>query len=199
MNKQIFAGIIIVVVIAAGVIGYMIGTSSIGGVLGGDASLRAKLEEVKKMFPTMPDSNFISGQVKSVSGNVIILNTPTSNPFDESPVIREITVTSATKIVKNENKSPETIQKEQEAYQKKMASFKPGSTDTLATPPMPFIEKEISVSDIKEGDQINVEAETQIRMVEKFEAVKITVQFSPIAPASPASAPVTVPPASSKP
>ena len=190
MSKQVIAGVVIVVAIVAGVIGYMIGASVSGGALvGGDAALRAKLEEVKKMFPPLPDSNFVFGQVKSVSGSVITLSTPTTNPFDESPKVREVTVTGSTKIVKNENKSPETMQKELEAYQKKMSAWKPGSTDTPPAPPEPFVEQEISLSDIKADDQISVEANSPIRMVEKFEAVKITLQMT----AATAPAPIVAP------
>ena len=179
MNKQQIIGIIIVVALVAGGAGYMMGRG--GGVpaLGGlSSSDQAKFDAAKKMFPPPPDSNFIYGQAKSVSGNVITLNTPISNPFDESPTVRQVTVTSSTKIVKNENKSVATMQQEQQAYQKKISSWKPSSTDTPPTLPMPFTEKEISISDIKAGDQLSIEAVTQIRMLEKFDATKITVQMS---------------------
>ena len=199
MNKEQVSAVVIVVALVAGYVGYMVGVSSKGGVSNSnsDSALQAKLDEVKKMFPPMPDSNFVYGQVKSVNGNVITLSTPPSNPFDESPATRQITVDSSTKIVKNENKSSEIIQGEQEAYQKKMSAWKPGSTDTPPTPPMPFIEKKVSVSEIKEGDQLSVEAATKIRMQEKFTAIKIVVQTSmaPIPPST-ATANSTPPPAS---
>lgn len=195
MNKQKIVGMMIGVIVLAGGIGYMVGRG--GGVpsLGGlSTSDQAKLEAAKKMFPPMPDSNFVFGQVKSVSGKVITLSTPTNNPFDESPTERQVTVTSATKIVKNEFKSPETMQKEQEAYTKKMSSWKPGSTtEAPPTPPMPFVEKQVSISDIKVGDQINVEAANKIRFVEKFDATKISIQFSAAPAPAPAPVPVPVP------
>jgi len=196
MDKQKIVGMMIGVIVLAGGIGYMIGISSKSGVLGSsDSALQAKLDEVKKMFPVMPDSNFVYGQVKSVSGNVITLNTPKTNPFDESPTVRQVTVTSATKIIRNENKSPATVQAEQKAYMDKMSTWKPGSTGTLPIPPTPFTEKNISISDIKVGDQLNVEAATKIRMLEKFTAVKINVQMSASAPAPIALPAATVPPA----
>jgi hypothetical protein len=107
-----------------------------------------------------------------------------------------VTVTSATKIIRNENKSPATVQAEQKAYMDKMSTWKPGSTGTLPIPPTPFTEKNISISDIKVGDQLNVEAATPIRMLEKFTAVKINVQMSYAAVPPPIAPPAaTVPPA----
>lgn len=197
IDKKKMVSMLVVVALVAGFVGYMLGSGSKGGSLGLGGGLstsdKEKLEEVKKMFPQMPDSNYISGQVKSVSGKTITLNTPKSNPFDEAPTVRQVSVTSKTKIVRNENRSPEVVQKEQEAYQKKMASWKPGSSETPPTPPMYSVEKEISISDIKANDQISIEAATQVRMLEKFEAVKIIVQMSAALPPPPASTPLSTP------
>lgn len=193
MDKQLIT-LIIVVAIVAGSIGYVLGTSTTGGgIIGiGDSSLEAKLDEVKKMFPPTPDSNTVYGQVKSVEGEFIVLDTPPSNPFDESPKARQVTVTDATKIVRMENKDMETIQKEQEDFQKKISSWKPDTADSPPTPPVPFIEKEISLSDIKVGDQLNVEASTLIRMKAEFTATKILVQtMASISAPTPTTSPIT--------
>lgn len=192
MDSKKFLWTIVVVAILAGGVGYAFGSTG-GGVLGGDW---AKLEEVKKMFPQMPDTNLISGQVKAVGDDTLTLSTPRTNPFDESPVSRQVVVTEDTKIIKNVNKSAAEMKKEQEAYQKKMSEWKPGGTSTPPTPPMPFVEETISLSDIKENDQISVEAATQIRMSEKFEAVKIMVQMSTPSAMAPVSVPVPPSPAS---
>lgn len=181
MNKQQITRIIIVVALVAGVLGYVIGAGSSGRMsfLGGFGAGN---------LPSMPDSNSISGGVKSIQGNIITLSTPSGNPRDEAPKERQVTVTSATEITKLENKSAETIKKEQEDYGKKMASWKPGSGVPPVQPSL-SVEKKISVSDIKAGDLVNVLAAILIRLEEKFEATKITVVSSAAAlPPAPAPA-----------
>ncbi|MFH0891021.1 MAG: hypothetical protein V1856_03240 [Candidatus Liptonbacteria bacterium] len=188
MEKQVFIGILILIAAAAGILGYV--TADSGGPQGADCSaLQAKLEEVKKMFPPLPDSSFISGKVESVSGNTITLNTPKGNPFDEAPALRQVAVTADTKIVKNEPKPIEVFQREQEAYQRKLSALKTDPSQPMPIPPSQSTEKDVPLSDIKQGDQLNVEAATPIRLAEKFEATKIYIQFSAV----PVSAPAPVP------
>src|SRR3989338_1161050 len=116
MSKQQITGIIIVVALVSGGLGYAIGAGSNGGTFGQQGP------GVTNVVPPMPDTNFIAGEVKAVNGNVITLNTPTAGPTDKSPKEREVTVTSDTKIIKQEEKSRETITKEQETYAKKTAA-----------------------------------------------------------------------------
>lgn len=196
MDKKVFIGTVVVVAVVAGLGGYLsAGRISVPGVAGGCDKLQAKLDEVKKILPVPPDTNFVSGQVEAVNGNVITLKTQNVNPFDESPRVRQVTVTDATKIIKNESKQPDVFQKEQEAYQKKMSAWKPGSADTLPVPPVSYTEKEISLSDIKPGDQLNVEAANKVGMVANFEAMKVTQLYSaPAGVRAPAASPASVPP-----
>lgn len=189
MNKPLIATILII-----GFVGYILGArfGSKTTIIGGDATLQAKLEEVKKLFPAIPDSSFVEGKVKSVNGNEVTLDTPGRHPFDESPTTRKIQITSSTKIVKNEIKSSEVYKNDIDAYNKKLSTWKPGSSSLPPTPPTNFTEKEISVSEIKEGMEVSVEADSLIRMVESFEATKIVVQVS-TAVAPDASVPPVVP------
>ncbi len=190
MNKPLIVTILII-----GFVGYIIGAkygnkTMIGGL---DSVSQEKLEKVEKMFPPIPDSNFVTGSVVSLDGQVITLNTPPVNPLDESPQTRKVTVTDNTKIIKREMKSSETIKKEQDAYQKKVSTRKSGSADPLPISPEPFVEKELAVLDLMVGDHLNIEAATQIRMLEKFEAVKIIVEFSAADSPSPTITPLSVP------
>ncbi len=190
MNKPLIVTILII-----GFVGYIIGAkygnkTMIGGL---DSVSQEKLEKVEKMFPPIPDSNFITGSVVSLDGQVITLNTPPANPLDESPQTRKVTVANNTKIIKREMKSPETIKKEQDVYQKKVSMQKPGSSDPLPISPEPFIEKELAIVDLMVGDHLNIEAATQIRMLEKFEAIKIIVEFSASNAPFPVVTPLPVP------
>src|SRR3989344_3241600 len=99
MGKQQFTGIIIVVALVAGGLGYIMGSN--GGALSGN------MAPGENVFPSMPDSDTISGQVKQVDGTVITLDTPSpaGDPRDKFPQVRQITVTPATQIIKNEAKS----------------------------------------------------------------------------------------------
>jgi hypothetical protein len=173
MNKPLVASLILV-----GALGYFAG-SRYGGrnsVVTKDQKMQNSLEEVRKTFPQLPDSNSITGQVESVNDNVIKLSTPALNPFDESPSVRKVVVTKSTKIIKSESKSAETIKKEQADYQKNISVWKPGSSEPAPLPPANFVKKEIFISDIKNGDRLIVEAVDSIRMVEEFTATSIEVQ-----------------------
>lgn len=191
MDKQKIMLIVLVVAVVAGGAGYLLGTSFSG------SADRAKLEQVKKMFPTMPDSNSLLGEVKSVSGNVITLKALFRSPFDESPEVKQATVTSNTKIVKKESKSADVLKQEQIDFTKKLSAWKPSSVEAMPILPLPYTEKAIAISDLKVGDQISIEATTKIGMSAKFEAKKIIVQMGSLLPnpasvVVPASNPVPV-------
>lgn len=175
MNKQLIIGVLI-----AGLVGYFLGASF--GLGGSNKGLNNMTGDTP--LPTMPDSNFISGQVKSIEDNILFVHTPRVNSSDQMPEERQVTVGISTKLIKMERKTEEVIQKELQEYQKKIAEMKPGSTEPLPGLPVIYFEKEISLDDIKPGDFLSIEAESGIRMLEKFSATKITVQEN-IAPITP--------------
>lgn len=177
MNKPLVLSLILV-----GALGYFMGSyfGFSGSKSIADKKLLSNLEEIKKTFPQPADSNIISGQVEFVGDNFVRLSTPASNPFDEAPNLREVIVAKSTTIVRSESKPIEVIKKEQADYQKKILTWKPGSSTAEPVLPTNFIEKEISISDIKIGDRLVVEADSQIRMVKEFIALKITVQATVI-------------------
>ena len=149
-----------------------------------NAKLMSKLEKVKKYFPSVSEMKSVYGTVKDINGNVSKIETgESSNPFEELPTIREVTVTHSTKIVKQEQKSPAEFQKEMEAFQKKMQQNLNG-TISDAVPPATFTEKEIKASDIKVNDMITVESSTNIKTSAEIEAAKIIVSSNNLPPSS---------------
>jgi hypothetical protein len=168
-NNNLVVGIV-VALIAGGIVGY----ASAG------YQYSAQIEKAKKAFPTQPEMQVVSGTIKTVSGDTITLETqPSANPFENLPTTRQVKVTSETKIVKNEPKDPEVFQDEMDAYQKAVSESapKPGepAPSNLPTPPEPFIEMELEISDLKAGDMITVDAGKDIKTATNFDAVKITL------------------------
>lgn len=153
--------------VAGGVVGY----------ISAGYQYSAQLNKVKSMFPATTAISFVSGTVKSVSGNVITMQTPSSgNPFEDLPTVRQVTVTSGTKIVRNEPKDPKVYQKEVAAYQAAVQKMKPIQTAaTTPAMPQPFTETALKISDLKAGDVLMVDAGKDIKTRTSFDAVKITV------------------------
>lgn len=191
MSKNItLLGIALALVVGAAV-GYFVAGSRYS----------AQLERAKKALPTTPFVNVISGKVKSVSGNVVTVTvSPSPNPFDEWPTTRQVVVTKSAKIVKQEQKDPKVFQTEFAQYQQEaQKGIKPGTAPP--TLPLPYVEKEISISDLKAGDTISVDAGKDVKTAASFDAVKITVTGiaapTPTAVAGPAvsipTAPAPVP------
>lgn len=170
------------------IVGYMVGVGQTGQSNPEVARLQAQIDEAKKMFPPMPEMRSISGKVLSISGSTVTIESMASvNPFETLPKERTITVTSTTKLISMEQKDQASFQKEMEAFSKQMSSVKPGSAQSAPImPPMPFSEKSISLSDIKVGEMINVEADENIKEKASFTAIKITATPAPVMPTQPA-------------
>lgn len=165
---------------------WLAGALAVGGVLGyAGASYQysTQLDKAKAVFPSLPTMTIVSGSITSVSGNTITLQTqPSANPFENLPVVRRVTVTSATKIIKSAPKDPIAFQREMDAFLK--ASQKTTATSgapapiaaALSVPPRPTTETELKVSDLKAGDIISVDAGKDVKTQASFDAV--TILFS---------------------
>ena len=169
MNKNYIVIGMVLALVAGMAIGYA----------GAGSQYSAQLDKAKKAFPSTPTMMSLSGTVKSISGDTIALQTsPSANPFENLPAVREVRVTSATKIIKNVPKDPTAFQKEmadyQAAFQKSMGA-KPAALTNLPIPPQSFNETALQISDLKAGDMIAVDAGKDVKTVTSFDAVKITV------------------------
>lgn len=153
------------------------------------AQLQSQLDKAKKYFPSIPEMKSLIGTVKQIKGGIIIIETQQApNPFEELPTSREVTVTTSTKIVRQEQKTPLDFGKEMAEFQKKIQQNVNGTIPS-ALPPVPFAEKQLGLADIKINDQIIVESDKNIKTDVKFEATRIIVQqIFAVAPA-----PVPVP------
>ncbi|MCX6702518.1 MAG: hypothetical protein NTW60_01450 [Candidatus Wolfebacteria bacterium] len=182
--------------------GYLVGQKTTA------SNYQAQIEKAKKFFPLIPDVRSVSGVVKKISGNVVTIEMPASaNPFEDLPTTREVAITDKTKIVKSEPKDTRAYQEEiavyQEALKKVQRQTAPASTGTAPTtpaamanmpvPPMPFSEKDVKLSDLKEGMQISVQAGENIKTATKFEAVKITISSIAAPAVAPSVAPAALP------
>ncbi len=160
---------------------YSFGGDTLTGTAGTDgrsvAELEAKIEKAKKFFPSIPDMRSVFGTVEMVKENVLVIkSSPSINPFEDLPEKREVVVTSTTKIIRMTQKDPKVFQREIEAIQKEQSGRKAGEIPSPALFPNPFIEKEVSLKDLRAGDQVSVEAGENIKEKTRFEAVRVVVQ-----------------------
>jgi len=144
---------------------------------------RQKLEQSGLLRPEPEEIFTLSGTITAVSKNQISLkaNPTVLNPLaDQAPEMRTVTVTSETKIIKLTPKTSEEIAKEAEDFREAMSSLEPGTTPP--TPPSPYTEEEIKITDLKNGDVISVTSDTNIKMAAKFVAKEIRLNVSPTIP-----------------
>lgn len=186
-KKTITILLVLIIGIAVGFVGgrYYKSKSSSNKIA--DSGCEAKLEKAKTMFPSMLEMKSVSGKIKEIKEKTIVLEAIGINPLEDLPVTREITIGENTKIVKSESKDQAAFQKEMEEYQKIIST----QTDKPQSPPIPFSEKEVSLVDLKIGDQVLIEASENIKDKTSFEAVKITLQIMPAVPTSTSAVPPT--------
>jgi len=186
MGKKVF---ILVFFVASFVLGYLLGLGGSAQVLVDKyeaeiSKLQNQIEKAKKFFPSVSEIRTLSGAIQEIKNNTIFLKSgASSNPFEELPQVREVVVTENTKIIKQKPKDSKLLQEEMADYQKALeeAQKEPSATTVFPTPPMPFAEEEITIADLKVGDQITVEANENIKTKTRFEASRIILQQSPIA------------------
>lgn len=165
MNKTITT---VLVSLAVGLgLGYVWGSTQVA------ASYASKVAEVNKLFPAPTQTQAVSGKVKQVTDSSIMLEgvSVSSNPFaGDFPTSRNVMITSATRIIKTSQKDGATLQAEIAAFQKSMLASKGGVS---ITPPSPFSETEIKLSDIKVGDMVTVIAASDILNSGSFSATQV--------------------------
>ncbi len=177
MKKLVVIIIITAIIglVAGCVLGYYFGTRSIM------ASYAGKIAEVNKLFPLPTEIYSLSGTIQNINSGVLTLKAApiTQNPFAENfPATRKIAITDATQVVKIEQKDQATYQDEMLAYQKEIQS----QSAKLITPPAPFDEINIKLSDLRDGDTITVISNTNILNLINFPATKI--QLMPALPST---------------
>ena len=151
------------------------------------AKLQAQVEDAKRFFtPLPPDIRTIFGTIKSVSGNAIVMDTTLTNPFEDIPKVRTVTVSSSTKIIKVQQKDPALYQKEMSEFQK-VTARQNGIQATASLPafPSPVVQLAGSLADLKEGMSVSVTAAENIKDKESFAAQEIQTNILSAAATSP--------------
>lgn len=133
----------------------------------------------KGILPTAPDSiTDIYGKVSSIKDNqlTVVLENQFDDPLNEFlPKTMFVNIDDQTKIFKLKEKPTDIFNKEQEAFDKKMAQY---GTETPADimPPEPFDKVYIAISDIQPGDMINASSEINFKGKSEFTANSIQVE-----------------------
>ena len=204
MLKQISAGIIVALIFLG--IGIFIGVkipkkqiSQTGTENTYQAGWDAAREKIKQSpsFATMQPAGevkSVSGTIQKINGNKITIKTFQMDPLaDESLSERIVVVDSNSKISLNVQKSSEKMQAEMQAFQEKMKTQNsdPAKAPEAIAPPIPFEEKTIALSDLKEGQSISVISSENIGEKKELVAQQIIAQEAlkmqtlPTMPASP--------------
>lgn len=136
-------------------------------------------EKIAEMFPSLPEPEEIfsvSGIIDEIKDKVIVLKVESvvSNPFEKPKTeTKRIQVNDNTEFVKEVEKTPEEIQRDEEQFSKALKE----NPETDIMHPMPFKEVSIFFSELKKGDRINIEAEENIKNKIEFSAKKIILTF----------------------
>lgn len=128
-------------------------------------AFETKINQLEQTFPPLNDVRALSGTISKISGNAITIeNAQIGSPLEKTPPTRTVIITTQTKIVRQELKDIILVQKEGAEYQKAPAG---------KAPPSPFVEIPITLSDLKIGDQIIVQANENIKAAEQFTATAV--------------------------
>ena len=161
MENKSLVNIIIVGVIAL-VVGYFVGASQ-GVSKNVVAEYEKKLDAVKKLFPEIQDLRNISGTVTSVNGDIVTLQADNSqHPLDNLPEVREVVVATSTIITKAIRMSQDEI--------REVTGLIQGSPVTIQDR-----QAKADISDIKEGDVLNISATKNIKTDVRFDAYSIYI------------------------
>lgn len=124
---------------------------------------------------SMDDIRAISGVVTDVSGNKIVVDTKSQNPFEDIALSsRTVVAAENTKITKKVYGDVVAFQSAMDAYIKSMRSGKKITTEVPRIPEPTY--EIISISDIKEGASVVITAEENIKSAAIFNASEIIVQ-----------------------
>ena len=123
-------------------------------------------------FPMPSDIRTVTGTVKSISGNTLVLSV-LPQTIGSNIAERTVSIDSSTKVVQETQKSSAVFQKEVNAFMKKMNAG--NSNENSLTPPTPFIEKTASVDDLVVGMNVVVSTNENVKNKASFVAAKISI------------------------
>ena len=180
MNKKIIiiSSIIVVIFIVIGFYGAKV-------VLNRELKNNSVNNNLEVSFPSVNDvitdlpkefqSKKVSGRIKEINEQGFVLKIePDSLIFSELDE-RIVEVNENTKIYRLVLKDQEKMREELENYSKNIKNAPSESEDKLLAMPDMFIKQEISLQDIKAGEQATITAENDIYTEKQFFAVEISV------------------------
>ena len=181
-EKTLYILITIIIFVLGCYAGYSIGKTASFVPSSKTADWQKKfVDELRKngIIPSMPDEiNSVQGIVKQINNNLIVVQTKLipEDPLREFiPETIKVKITPETKIVKIVEKEPEVFQKEQEEFDKIVATHGDNPPADLL-PPEPFKEVKVNFSVLKEGDQIIIFSNKNIKGLSEIEAAKIQIE-----------------------
>lgn len=120
----------------------------------------------------------VTGKIIAISGNTISMTADqvVANPLaDQAPTERTVTIPAGTKIIKSTAKTREQLSAEMTAYEKSLAELKPDTE--RPSPPLPYAEQEIKLTDLKAGDTISVTSDQNIKFATEIVAKEIKINI----------------------
>lgn len=137
-----------------------------------NVALQKQITAVKKFFPSGSGMIAVNGTITDVSGNTITVRSHDlpRDPFEQLPTTRKVHITDTTKITVELVKTPAQLQSEALTSQK--------------APPVPFVVRSGTMSDLTVNALVNVQAASNIATSTDFDAVSISVQEVPTASTS---------------
>lgn len=194
LKIALFIILVIVVVLALLLAGSSLNLNCSFGILSGRGgsyedgwkAASQKLEASGLLRPESEEVFVITGTITSITAGRISLkaNPTVLNPLaEQAPETRTVTVNSETKVFKLIPKNPEELNRESEAFREETEKLAPGAVPP--TPPSPYKEEEIKITDLKTGDIISATSETNIKMSVEFIAKEISLTLVPETPPPP--------------
>lgn len=173
LNKKNLIFILIFVFVIGGISGYFV------GVYLNERAWQVKINKIVEKFPTegnslvkkTPDEiKTIRGIIERVEDNKIIIRVdPSSNPFEEWPLKREIYLTENVKLYKRIVKSSQDYEKEKKEFEK----------NQIGEYPKPYNDVEIKIEEFKdnltEGNSIVISSDENIKFLEKITPISILI------------------------
>lgn len=196
--------VVVAAILSLGVGGY-VGYSL--GVRSSDAQFKAGhaagWDEAKKkvastgIFAAGLAMTTLSGTIEEIKSDSLIVRVPqlVRNPLAEpAPLLRTIVIGKDTKIVATVPKSPAEQQKQMDDYNEAQKKFSDAlmsgqkNVTPPPTPPAPYSEKELKLSEIEKGASVVVQSADDVTSAESIVAVSIRIQSNMLVPTMPSPA-----------
>jgi hypothetical protein len=144
----------------------------------GWSTARLAVEESGVFPPEIEEINSLSGEIMDINTKnqsfTIMADAVSNNPLEETgPMIRTIQINEAAVITKNTPKDFDEFFKEQEAYDRQLATLSPEETPPEA--PSPYDTEEIGFEDLEAGQTVTVHSSENIRIADLIVAERIDI------------------------